>query len=81
MPEPTLTRFRPDTTPEEAARLIGSAFSATAAGWPAVYFKQASLTGAPAVIDLDAMVRDAGALAVQIQAEADRRRQHNEGGI
>lgn len=72
-PHPKLAMFQPDTSPEEMARLMGTALTTIAGGWPALYFKQGSLQGSVPVIDLDAMVRDAGALAVELQKEIDRR--------
>lgn len=70
---PPLAMFAVDTSTEEMARLIGTALTTIAGGWPALYFKQGSLQGSVPVIDLDAMVRDAGALAVELQKEIDRR--------
>lgn len=70
---PRLAMFAVDTSTEEMAHLMGTALTTIAGGWPALYFKQGSLQGSVPVIDLDAMVRDAGALAVELQKEIDRR--------
>ena len=69
----TPAQFAPDTSAEEAGRLMAAAFQAIAQGWPVIYFKTAALEGAAPTINLDAMVTDAGALAVQMQREIDRR--------
>ena len=66
-------RFLPGTTEEAAAAYIAVTFSAIAQGWPAVYFRQSALQGGIQTIDLDSMIRDAGAFAVEMQAEAMRR--------
>lgn len=70
---PPLAMFAVDTSTEEMARLMGTALTTIAGGWPALYFKQGPLQGSVPVIDLDAMIRDAGALAVELQKEIDRR--------
>lgn len=70
---PPRKQFRAGTDIEEAVFLMTSAFQAISQGWPAVYFKPGSLAGSVPVIDLDAMIRDAGSLAVEMQQEITRR--------
>ena len=68
-PAGTLEQFSDDTTTEQATALMGLAFHAITQGWPAIYFRQPALNGSPAIIDLDAMIRDSGNLAILLQKE------------
>ena len=72
-PHQQFKQFPPGTDRRIAAKLVAQAFQAISAGWPAVYFKTGAFAGSVPTIDLDAMIRDAGALAVEIQHEANRR--------
>lgn len=64
--------FEPGTHHADAAEWMATAIKAVASGWSAAYLKQSPIQGTVTVA-IDAMVRDAGELAVKLQAEARRR--------
>jgi hypothetical protein len=62
--------FHPDTSPADAQAMTMAALQVIAGGWPVIYMKPSALQGGQAVLDQDAMIRDAVRLAIQVQAKA-----------
>lgn len=64
-----MAKFRRGTTLGEAAWLVGQGMAAVSAN-AGLYLKAPGITGSMPSVDHAAMVRDAGEVAVRMQAEA-----------
>jgi predicted thioesterase len=62
--------FHTDTSPADAQAMTMAALQVIAGGWPVIYMRQPAIQGAQAVLDQDAMIRDAVKLAIQVQEKA-----------